>query len=290
MERVGVLEYLKKMLHLDKSNVIHKAAVEKILDMTFKSLKDEVLPSYLELAKANQIGFNPAVKVILENTLKVKSSKDQTVTLTNVIKDLIKNESVIRELVKGMPESIPTNYITAKNALALSLVSSVCSFTLSSLDIAIMMVTKQNEKDFSDSVMTQMSNSLSSLPSLLNYVKNIKKTISDIGKADDEININDDNVRLEAILKSKAGLPDIPNLGFAFIGRIAYTIGTWLVDIEMKNYEALKQKKAYLLKRLLEIENEANNAPDDARLKRAKEVYIEEIEKTNYKILKIENS
>lgn len=77
-------------------------------------------------------------------------------------------------------------------------------------------------------------------------------------------------------------------MGFAFVGRVIYNIRTWLVDREIKKYEMLKVKKQYLLKKLLEIENLASNSPEDMKLKRAKEVYISEIEKINFNILKIE--
>ena len=77
-------------------------------------------------------------------------------------------------------------------------------------------------------------------------------------------------------------------MNFSFIGKVAYNIGTWLVDREMKKYDSLKLKKQYLLKRLLEIEGKLSNSPEDVKLKKAKEVYVNEIEKTNYAILKIE--
>ena len=44
------------------------------------------------------------------------------------------------------------------------------------------------------------------------------------------------------------------------------------------------------MKKLMELENQINNAPDDVKLKRAKEVYVAEIEKLTYKINKIANS
>ena len=47
----------------------------------------------------------------------------------------------------------------------------------------------------------------------------------------------------------------------------------------MKKYDSLKLKKQYLLKRLLEIEGKLSNSPEDVKLKKAKEVYVNEIEK-----------
>ena len=79
-------------------------------------------------------------------------------------------------------------------------------------------------------------------------------------------------------------------LGFAFIGKAIYTVRIWLVENELEKFEILKSKKHYLMKKLMELENQINNAPDDVKLKRAKEVYVAEIEKLTYKINKIANS
>ena len=277
---MSILESLKKLVNLNGTNVIHKAAVEKILDMTFKNLEKEVLPSFLELSKANPKVF--------QSVTKQKGGNDQAKYFINVIKDLQKNEEAIRKAVKDLPEHIPTKFITSKKASTLSIVSTVGSFALCSLDIAILMVSDADGNDFSPSITTQMNNSFAGIGPILEFIKNVKAHIQNLDKTDDEININDDNIRLESILKSNGGLPDIPNMNFSFIGKVAYNIGTWLVDREMKKYDSLKLKKQYLLKRLLEIEGKLSNSPEDVKLKKAKEVYVNEIEKTNYAILKIE--
>lgn len=285
---MSILESLKKLVNLNGANVIHKAAVEKILDMTFKNLEKEVLPSFLELSKANPKVFNPGIGAVLQSVTKQKGGNDQAKYFINVIKDLQKNEDAIRKAVKDLPEHIPTKFITSKKASTLGIVSTVGSFALCSLDIAILMVSDADGNDFSPSITTQMNNSLAGIGPILEFIKNVKTHIQNLDKIDDEININDDNIRLESILKSNGGLPDIPNMNFSFIGKVAYNIGTWLVDREMKKYDSLKLKKQYLLKRLLEIEGKLSNSPEDVKLKKAKEVYVNEIEKTNYAILKIE--
>ena len=285
---MSILESLKKLVNLNGTNVIHKAAVEKILDMTFKNLEKEVLPSFLELSKANPKVFNPGIGAVLQSVTKQKGSIDQAKYFINVIKDLQKNEDAIRKAVKDLPEHIPTKFITSKKASTLGIVSTVGSFALCSLDIAILMISDADGNDFSPSIVTQMNNSLAGISPVLEFIKNVKTHIQNLNKTDDEININDDNIRLESILKSNGGLPDIPNMNFSFIGKVAYNIGTWLVDMEMKKYDSLKLKKQYLLKRLLEIEGKLSNSPEDVKLKKAKEVYVNEIEKTNYAILKIE--
>ena len=286
---MDVLDYLKKVVNLDGTNSIHKAAVEKVLDMTYKNLEKEVLPSFIELSKVDGRAFNPGVGAVLTTVTKFKTGKDQALYFSNVVKDILKNEDIVRKAVKELPEHIPTKFITTRKASTLSLVATISSFALSSLDVAILMVAKTDGNDFSPAVLTQMNNSLSHMGQLLDFVKNIKTFVANLSKTDDDININDDNIRLESILKSKGGLPELPNMNFSFIGRVAYSIGTWLVDREMRKYDALKLKKQYLLKRLLEIEGKLNNSPDDATLIKAKDVYVNEIEKINYKILKIEN-
>ena len=109
---MSILESLKKLVNLNGTNVIHKAAVEKILDMTFKNLEKEVLPSFLELSKANPKVFNPGISAVLQSVTKQKGGNDQAKYFINVIKDLQKNEEAIRKAVKDLPEHIPTKFIT----------------------------------------------------------------------------------------------------------------------------------------------------------------------------------
>jgi hypothetical protein len=281
------LDFLRSLVKSTGKDIIHKAAVEKIMDITFKNLKEEVLPSFSELLKVKPEHFNETVKLVMEKSLKKKDSKEQVKEYINIINFVLKNEKDIRNVYKDMPEHLPIKYISTKKAHMLSILTTVTSFTLSSLDIAILMVTKDTS-DFSNSVITQMNSSMNSMVNLIPYIRDLYVHMGYLVSADDEININDDNIRLETILKSKGGLPEIPNMGFAFVGRAIYNIRTWLVDREIKKYEMLKVKKQYLLKKLLEIENLASNSPEDMKLKRAKEVYISEIEKINFNILKIE--
>lgn len=281
---------LYRNIFKDAPDVIKKGDVEKILDLTFKNLKEDVIPSFEELSKVNPDGFNKSILLLLAKSLKGKNGQEVARSYLEVLVNLVKEEANIKATLKNLPESIPTNFLTTKKASIIAMVSNLTSFALISLDVAILLVTKSNDNDFSKDNYKDMNANVGTATTLLFYVRDIKGFINTISKADDEININEENNSIEAVLKSKGGIPLIPSLGFSFIGKISYNIRTWLVEVELTKFELLKQKKNYLLKKLLEIENELSNNPDDVRLKKAKDVFIIEIEKLTYKINKISSN
>ena len=286
---MSLLDSLKSFLK-GSDDIIKKSDIEKTMELAFKGLKEDVIPSYQELLKMNPEVYNKSVTLILSKSLKGKTG---TEILQNILKQteyILKNENDIRKVVKSLPENIPTNYITSKKASIISLVSVLASYSLTTIDTGILFVTKPNEKDFSKATYENMNASMNALPNLSIFINDLQGFFKSLEKADDELNINEDNASLESVLRGKGGLPVIPNLGFAFIGKAIYTVRIWLVENELEKFEILKSKKHYLMKKLMEIENQINNAPDDVKLKRAKEVYVAEIEKLTYKINKIANS
>lgn len=281
-----LLDLIKNMLK-GSPEVIKKSDVEKILDLTFKGLKEDVLPVFQELAKLKPEAFNKNMLLLLSKSLKGKDGVGVANSYITTINNLIKEENNVRATLKYLPENIPTHFITSKKASTISLISNLASFVFISMDMAILLVSKATDTDFSKENYKNMNSNIETINTLIYFVNDTRGFLNSLTKADDEININEENNSIEAILKSKSGIPLLPNLGFAFIGKISYNIRTWLVEREIAKYELLKQKKNYLLKKILEIENELSNNPEDVRLKKAKDVYIIEIEKLTYKINKL---
>ena len=88
------LDFLRSLVKSTGKDIIHKAAVEKIMDITFKNLKEEVLPSFSELLKVKPEHFNETVKLVMEKSLKKKDSKEQVKEYINIINFVLKNEKV----------------------------------------------------------------------------------------------------------------------------------------------------------------------------------------------------
>ena len=84
------LDFLRSLVKSTGKDIIHKAAVEKIMDITFKNLKEEVLPSFSELLKVKPEHFNETVKLVMEKSLKKKDSKEQVKEYINII-NFVKN-------------------------------------------------------------------------------------------------------------------------------------------------------------------------------------------------------
>lgn len=117
------LDFLRSLVKSTGKDIIHKAAVEKIMDITFKNLKEEVLPSFSELLKVKPEHFNETVKLVMEKSLKKKDSKEQVKEYINIINFVLKNEKDIRNVYKDMPEHLPIKYISTKKAHMLSILT-----------------------------------------------------------------------------------------------------------------------------------------------------------------------
>lgn len=283
-----ILDYLKKFLS-NKPDIIQKSNVEKILNLSIKGLREDVRPVLEELLKMKVEAFDKNLVIILNRSLIGKTPQDIVKSYISVIDKIIKNETNIKKLISSLPENITTKNITTKKSGILSLIENINTFTLMSGDIGIIL-TINSGKDFPAKVYEDMKKNLVNLNNLILNLNDIDSSIKGLEKANDDININEDNVALENILKAK-GEANFPVLGFLpNIPKMIYNLRTWNVDRELNNYELLKIKRQYLLKRLMEIDAELSKSPEDVALKKAKDVYIKEITKISFTIERIEQN
>lgn len=283
-----IIDYLKKFL-ANKPDVIHKSELEKILSLAIKGLREDVRPVLEELLKMKVEAFDKNLTIILNRSLIGKTPHDIIKSYISVVDKILKQESNVRKLISSLPENITTRSITTKKSGILSLIENINTFTLMSGDIGIIL-TLNTGKDFPSKVVEDMRKNLLAINSLILVLNDIEVSIKGLEKANDDININEDNVALENILKSK-GEANFPVLGFMpNIPKMIYNLRTWNVDKELNNYELLKIKRQYLLKRLMEIDSELNKSPEDIALKKAKDVFIKEINKVSFSIERIEQN
>lgn len=283
-----VLEYLKKFLS-SKPSIIHKSDVEKIYALSVKGLREDVKPALEELSKVKIEGLDKNLFTVLNRGLVGKTPNDIIKSYIILVDKLLKQEVAVKKLISSLPENITTNNTTVKKAGILSLVENINNFTLLSGDVGLIL-TMGTSKDFPAKVFEDMKKNLLNINSLILVLQDIESTIKGLEKANDEININEDNVALESILKAKGEI-NFPVMGFtASIPKMIYNLRTWNVDRELEKYELLKIKRQYLLKRLLEIDAELNKSPEDVTLKKAKDVYIKEINKISFTIERIEQN
>lgn len=283
-----VLEYLKKFLS-SKPSIIHKSDVEKIYALSVKGLREDVKPALEELSKVKIEGLDKNLFSVLNRGLVGKTPNDIIKSYIILVDKILKQEVAVKKLISSLPENITTNNTTVKKAGILSLVENINNFTLLSGDVGLIL-TIGTSKDFPAKVFEDMKKNLLNINSLILVLQDIESTIKGLEKANDEININEDNVALESILKAKGEI-NFPVMGFtASIPKMIYNLRTWNVDRELEKYELLKIKRQYLLKRLLEIDAELNKSPEDVTLKKAKDVYIKEINKISFTIERIEQN
>ena len=120
--------------------------------------------------------------------------------------------------------------------------------------------------------------------SILMFISNIDNELSIINKIDNNIIINEDNKSSRTLL-GDTKLNFMPSNDLI---QTIYSIRVWLVDREIKKYELLKEKKALLELRVLELKKKLAGDPTDTKILKAIDVYTEKIEETEFRIKKIE--
>ena len=283
-----ILDYLKRFMSRFKTNTINKSDIEKLFVVMMNSLKSDVRPIFEEMLKSDKNSIDSNIILLLNKSLIGKTYTDVLKSYIVLIDKIIKNEPHVKKLISTLPEVVTTNSITAKKSGIISLVDSINTFILLSNDVPLMLIIGTN-KDFPAKVFEDIKKNIISVNRSIILLQDIEGIIKGLEKANDEININEDNVALENILKSKGEL-NFQVSNFIDIPKAIYTFRTWRIDEELEKYELLKLKKQYLLKRLIEIESELNKQPEDVNLKKAKDVYIKEINKISFKIERIEQN
>lgn len=283
-----ILDYLKRFMSRFKTNTINKSDIEKLFVVMMNSLKTDVRPVFEEMLKSDKNSIDSNIILLLNKSLIGKTYTDVLKSYIILIDKIIKNEPHVKKLISTLPEVITTNSITAKKSGIISLVDSINTFILLSNDVPLMLIIGTS-KDFPAKVFEDIKKNIISVNRSIILLQDIEGIIKGLEKANDEININEDNVALENILKSKGEL-NFQVSNFIDIPKAIYTFRTWRIDEELEKYELLKLKKQYLLKRLIEIETELNKQPEDINLKKAKDVYIKEINKISFKIERIEQN
>lgn len=283
-----ILDYLKRFMSRFKTNTINKSDIEKLFVVMMNSLKSDVRPIFEEMLKSDKNSIDSNIILLLNKSLIGKTYTDVLKSYIVLIDKIIKNEPHVKKLISTLPEVVTTNSITAKKSGIISLVDSINTFILLSNDVPLMLIIGTS-KDFPAKVFEDIKKNIISVNRSIILLQDIEGIIKGLEKANDEININEDNVALENILKSKGEL-NFQVSNFIDIPKAIYTFRTWRIDEELEKYELLKLKKQYLLKRLIEIESELNKQPEDVNLKKAKDVYIKEINKISFKIERIEQN
>ena len=121
------------------------------------------------------------------------------------------------------------------------------------------------------------------------YNKNIKNILDEILELPDvpvSISQTDSSSMLDTFLKKIKKISFIPTAN-GFVGNPIYHFRMWLVDREIRKYEALKDRKEALELRLMELRYQESGSTDE-NIKERIAYFEEKISKIEYEIAKIE--
>ncbi len=281
-----MLERLMKKLGL-MPRTIEKAELEDLVTAMMSEGRDTIIDTLNELSKLEDKAFNTKAMNLLYGRLgRARNPKDAIKELIKINENLFKKENDLKMLLKDVPDIITTKYTTTKVASICNAINDISTFINYQLDFLYLAVlTDNNENEYSDTKLKEMWKSAPSFISILTFIANIDNELSIINKIDNTIIINEDNKTSRSLLGNNK-INFLPNNDLI---QTIYSIRVWLVDREIKKYELLKEKKALLELRILELKKKLAGDPQDTSIMKAIDIYTEKIEETEYRIKKIES-
>jgi hypothetical protein len=280
-----MLERLMKKLGL-MPRTIDKAELEDLLTAMMSEGRDNTLDALKELSKLDEKAFNTKAMNLMYGRLgNARKPQDVIKELIRINENLFKKENDIRSLLVDVPDVITTKHTTAKVASVINMFNDISTFINYQLDFFYLLVfTEGNENEYTDPKLKEMWGAAPSYVSILMFISNIDNELSIINKIDNNIIINEDNKSSRTLL-GNTKLNFMPSNDLI---QTIYSIRVWLVDREIKKYELLKEKKALLELRVLELKKKLAGDPTDTKILKAIDVYTEKIEETEFRIKKIE--
>lgn len=266
---------------------IEKSELEDLLNTMMAEGRDNTLESLAVLKSLDDKAFNKKAISFLYGKLGRARTPSEVITqLTKVNNELFSKEHTIKKMLEDLPEVIITTQMTTKVSSIVSMVNDLSTFINFQMDFFYLLVNdKDNEDDYSNKKIKSMWEGVPAYISILLFVINIENELTSLNNLDNYVIINEDNKMSKALL-SDSGHMNLPENNL--IDTI-YAIRIWFVDMEIKKYQILKEKKSLLEVKVLDLKKRLANDPTDVKLKRAISVFIEDIEKTEYRIKKIES-
>lgn len=264
---------------------IMKEDVEVILAEVMKATREQVIPTWEMVEGLDNKLFDKKVISNMIRPLGAKNIDDAIKKIIKVNNSISQMESQITALVDSLPESIVTKHSTYRESAIVNLINDISTFATYQPDF-IMASLKAGSDGYNKAKTKTIKDGVVSFVSMITYFSNLSDNIKQINKIDNEIIINEENKKTASLLaKTDINFVTVPVN--ALIDTI-YSIRVFLVDVEIKKYENLINKKNLIELRVLELKKSQDGGADTST-KKAIATYVREIENIEYKLKKIEN-
>lgn len=275
---------------------VRKADILKSIELMESTVTNDILPTLKQVYDSSDIKSIKDNKVFKDLTtmskLKVKDNADYINSLIGFFNSMVDNKDLLINTVKGNLSDVLTDKsVTVKQAAILMLVSDLNSMYLFVLDLCYGALSNKNTTSMSKKKLEDINEGMKSFSSLFSYYNNdLTDKIKALSKLPDDLVVlldgNDDPYVATKLATAMKGF-SLPGLS-GFINNPIYHFRMWLVDRDMQKLANLKDEKALLENRLMELKLEAQGERSEQVMKQIA-YYENKIETTEYKIKRLED-
>lgn len=276
-----------------KFTSLNKKAVLKSKTFLFNSLENEVLPALDVFISSNIKALSK--NKFLSNSfslmgIKSSNSLDGVKELRDMFQDIMSYEQKIDKLILNMNNVLLDKNTSLRDGTIVRVIEDLTFMSLYVLDFLYYSILDESDTNFTKMKIEVIKNELPEFIKLVKYYnKNIKNILDEILELPDvpvSISQTDSSSMLDTFLKKIKKISFIPTTN-GFVGNPIYHFRMWLVDREIRKYEALKDRKEALELRLMELRYQESGSTDE-NIKERIAYFEEKISKIEYEIAKIE--
>ena len=276
-----------------KFTSLNKKAVLKSKTFLFNSLENEVLPALDVFISSNIKALSK--NKFLSNSfslmgIKSSNSLDGVKELRDMFQDIMSYEQKMDKLILNMNNVLLDKNTSLKDGTLVRVIEDLTFMSLYVLDFLYYSILDESDTNFTKMKIEVIKNELPEFIKLVKYYnKNIKNILDEILELPDvpvSISQTDSSSMLDTFLKKIKKISFIPTAN-GFVGNPIYHFRMWLVDREIRKYEALKDRKEALELRLMELRYQESGSTDE-NIKERIAYFEEKISKIEYEIAKIE--
>ena len=272
---------------------LNKKAVLKSKTFLFNSLENEVLPALDVFISSNIKALSK--NKFLSNSfslmgIKSSNSLDGVKELRNIFQDIMSYEQKMDKLILNMNNVLLDKNTSLKDGTLVRVIEDLTFMSLYVLDFLYYSILDESDTNFTKMKIEVIKNELPEFIKLVKYynkyIKNILDEILELPDVPVSISQTDSSSMLDTFLKKIKKISFIPAAN-GFVGNPIYHFRMWLVDREIRKYEALKDRKEALELRLMELRYQESGSTDE-NIKERIAYFEEKISKIEYEIAKIE--
>lgn len=274
-------------------NNIKKRDVVVLNDAMYTAISNDILGVIQEAAKIVKEGKSidkDYLTLINRRFPKVKRDLDAIMLIERLMMSILSNRKALDDLIDELPDVINTKANTLRTANTLNVLGDVSSFVIFGIDF-INILLENPIRTYNDKAKAKdMIKRVPGYLDLCTYIDNLEESIVTAKKLDSVIVVKTDNPTIAAtLLNNNSAMPNIIS-GFGLdIYKGIYVIRAWWVDRDIEKYELLSKKKEMFELKVIAFRQELKNESIDSNLKKRIELYVEEIESIEYKMIKIKN-